>query len=111
MIFDGNARVMVGDYGSARPLLEEGLALSARLEEPGLGVRVCQGLGAMYVSTGEFGQALEYHTQALTLARSLAENLQSRPGLLSRTLMNIGNLYSALQDDEQRPTAAGSPAR
>lgn len=101
MIFDGNAQVMVGDYGAARPLLEEGLALSAQWEEPSLGVRACQGLGALHALTGEFGQALEYHMQALTLARTLDETLQSRRGLLSRTLVNIGNLYSALQDYEQ----------
>ena len=98
MIFDGNARVMVGDYAAARPLLEEGLALRG---EPGLGVRACQGLGALHALTGEFGQALEYHMQGLTLARTLDEKLQSRPGLLSRTLMNIGNLYFALRDYEQ----------
>lgn len=101
LIFGGNARVMAGEYAAARPLLEEGLALSTRLEELGLAVRACNGLGAVHVMTGEFGQALDLHMQGLTLARSLNREAQSRSGLLSRTLMSIGSLYYALHDHEQ----------
>lgn len=101
LIFGGNARVMAGEYAVARPLLEEGLALSTRLEEPGLTVRACNGLGAVHVMAGEFGQALDLHMRGLTLARTLKGEAQSRSGLLTRTLMNIGNLYFALHDHEQ----------
>lgn len=88
LIFDGNARVMSGDFAGARPVLEKGLALSTELEEPTLQVRALTGLAVLHVGTGAYGQALEYHMQSMQLARTLENG-----GLLSRSLIYVGSLY------------------
>lgn len=96
LIFDGNARVMSGDFAGARPVLEKGLALSTELEEPTLQVRALTGLAVLHVGTGAYGQALEYHMQSMQLARTLENG-----GLLSRSLIYVGSLYAALRNFEQ----------
>lgn len=96
LIFDGNVKVMSGNYVAARPLLQEGLDLSTWLGQPTLQMRALQGLGALHGSLGEFGPALEYQMQGMHLARA-----EDDRDMLSRTLGNIGNLYMQLHDHEQ----------
>jgi tetratricopeptide (TPR) repeat protein len=88
-----------GDYDSARPMLEESLALAELLGERGINLTFI-GLGLLYWRLGDYQQARAYLEKGLSISQQIGERLRSAWTLvyLGHVFLHMGEMAQARQN-------------
>jgi predicted ATPase/DNA-binding NarL/FixJ family response regulator len=87
----GNMAIDLGDYGTARRLCEESLAIWKGIDDQKGIASALNGLGLVAGFEGDYASARAYHTEALEIRRGLGDPLG-----LGNSLTNLGNTFHAL---------------
>lgn len=93
------AEVNISNYSEALPMLERALAVSQKITNPTMEMRVRLGLGAFYQQNGDHARALEQTKAALQIAQQTAVAVPEGNSwnLLGRIYLSISNTAQALE--------------